>query len=115
MLREVEFDSQQVRSHFAKKDIEGSGRSHHGSNPPLPRQHEQHPSGLEPVFHTRTKRIEVHYHFIQECDVDQQHIGTNLQTTNIFTKSLGANKLRQFTMNLGLWIANQPRLRGSKE
>ena len=45
-----------------------------------------------PIFHARTKHIEVHYHFIRERalagDVDLQHISTNLQTTNIFTKVL---------------------------
>ena len=50
-----------------------------------------------PVLHTRTKHIEVHYHFIREHvlarDVDLQHISMNLQTTDIFTKALGADKL----------------------
>ena len=50
-----------------------------------------------PVFHARTKHIEVHYHFIREHvlagDVDLQHISTNLQTADIFTKALGADKL----------------------
>ena len=50
-----------------------------------------------PVFHARTQDIKVHYHFIRERvlagDVDLQHISTNLQTTDIFTKALGADKL----------------------
>ena len=54
------------------------------------------------LFQVRTKHIEVHYHFIRECilvgDVDLQHINTNLQTADIFTKALGANKLWQFMM-----------------
>ena len=72
-----------------------------------------------PVFHARTKHIEVHYHFIRECvlarDVDLQHIGTNLQTIDIFTKALGFNKLWQFTIDLGLSTIIQPSLRGSME
>ena len=72
-----------------------------------------------PVFHSRTKHIEVHYHFIRERvligDVDLQHINTNLQTTNIFMKALGADKLQQFTTSLGLSIINKLILRGSKE
>ena len=72
-----------------------------------------------PVFHARTKHIEVHYHFSRERvlvgDVNLQHITMNLQTADIFTKSLGAGKLRQFTINLGLSTADQPILRGSKD
>ena len=70
-----------------------------------------------PVFHVRTKHIEVHYHFIRELvqprDVDLQHINTNLQTADIFTKALGADKLRQFMSGLGLTIPDLPSLRGS--
>ena len=70
-----------------------------------------------PIFHARTKHIEVHYHFIWERvlagDVDLQHISLNLQTSYIFAKALGANKLWQFTMYLGLSNTNQPSLIGS--
>ena len=72
-----------------------------------------------PVFHARTKHIEVHYHFIRERvlagDVDLQHISTNLQTADIFTKALGADKLGQFMTDLGLTIPDLPSLRGSTE
>ena len=70
------------------------------------------------VFHTQTKHIEVHYHCIRECvlaeDVDLQHIGTNLQTADIFTKALAIDKLQQFTTNLCLSTADQSSLRGSE-
>ena len=50
-----------------------------------------------PIFHAWTKHMGVHYHFIRERvlarDVDLQHISTNLQMANVFTKALGANKL----------------------
>ena len=72
-----------------------------------------------PVLHARTKHIEVHYHFIRErvlaSDVDLQHISMNLQTTDIFTKALNADKLWQFMTDLGLTIPNLPSLRGSIE
>ena len=72
-----------------------------------------------PAFHAQTKNIEVHYNFIRECvltgDIDLQHISTNLQTADIFTKALGADKLRQFTMNLCISTANQSSLRGSMD
>ena len=61
------------------------------------------------VFHACTKRIEVHYHFIRECvqagDVDLHHINTYLQVGDIFTKTLGVDKLKQFMTGLGLAIA----------
>ena len=42
-----------------------------------------------------------------------QHIYTNLQTVDIFTKALGADKLWQFMIDLGLTIPDLPSLRGS--
>ena len=72
-----------------------------------------------PMFNARTKHIKVHYHFIRERiladDVDLQHITTNLQTTDIFTKALGAEKLRKFMLDLGLTILDLPSLRRSTE
>ena len=72
-----------------------------------------------PVFHSRTKHIEVHYHFIRERvldgDVDLQQINTNLLMVDIFTKTLGVDKLRKFITSLGLLTANQPSLRGSQD
>ena len=72
-----------------------------------------------PVFHTRTKHIEVRYHFIREQvlagDIELQHINTNMQTADIFTKALGIEKLWQFMTNLGLSTINQLCVRGRKE
>ena len=51
-----------------------------------------------PVFHARTKHIEVHYHYIRERilarDIDSQYIGTNEQVADILTRTLGLDKLR---------------------
>ena len=59
-----------------------------------------------PVFHARTKHIEVHYHFIWERvltdDINLVYIGTDEQVANIFTKALGAEKLRRFWTMLGI-------------
>ena len=56
-----------------------------------------------PIFYARTKHIEVHYHFIRELVLDGavnlQHINTNLQTFDIFTKALGVDKLQQFVVH----------------
>ncbi len=49
-----------------------------------------------PVFHARTKHIEVHYHFIKEKvlagEIDLIYVSTKDQVANIFTKVLGAEK-----------------------
>jgi hypothetical protein len=69
-----------------------------------------------PVFHAWTKHIEVHYHFVRERvlsgEVELQHVPTDRQTANIFTKPLGLNKLRQFSGALGLRHLDVPNLRG---
>ena len=53
-----------------------------------------------PVFHARTKHIEVHYHFIRERvldgDIDLTYVRTDEQVADIFTKALGAEKLWRF-------------------
>ena len=53
-----------------------------------------------PVFHARTKHIEVHYHFIRkrvlDGDIDLTYVRTDEQVADIFTKALGVEKLRQF-------------------
>ena len=59
-----------------------------------------------PVFHTRTKHIEVHYHFVCERvmsgEVELRNIRTDRQMTAIFTKALKLDKLRHFLEMLGL-------------
>ncbi|MCO5593291.1 hypothetical protein L7F22_047299 [Adiantum nelumboides] len=59
-----------------------------------------------PVFHARTKHIEVCYHFIRERvlddDIDLDYVGTEDQAANFFTKALGTEKLRRFRGMLGL-------------
>ena len=72
-----------------------------------------------PVFHARTKHIEVHYRFVCECvlsgEVELQYVSTDRQNANIFTKPLGLDKLRQFSGVLGLWHLDVPNLRGKKD
>ncbi len=59
-----------------------------------------------PVYHARTKHIEVHYHFIREKiiakEIDLIHVSTEDQVANIFTKALGTNKLRKFRKMLSV-------------
>ncbi|MCO5609790.1 hypothetical protein L7F22_064022 [Adiantum nelumboides] len=53
-----------------------------------------------PMFHARTKHIEVHYHFIREKvldgDIDLDYVGIEDQAADLFTKALGAENLRRF-------------------
>jgi hypothetical protein len=70
------------------------------------------------VHHVRTKHIEVHYHFIREKvlakEIDFIHVNIEDQVANIFSKALGANKLRNFRKMLGLLEVNL-NLKGSVE
>ena len=53
-----------------------------------------------PVFHARTKHIEVHYLFVQERvldgNIDLMYVRIDEQVADIFMKALGAEKLRHF-------------------
>ena len=59
-----------------------------------------------PVFHARTKHIEVHYHFVREKvsagEIDLAYVSTHEQIADIFTKALGAEKLQMFRSLLGV-------------
>ncbi len=71
-----------------------------------------------PVYHARTKHIEMHYHFIREKvlakEIDLIHVSIENQVANIFTKALGINKLRKFRKMLGVLEVDLS-LRGSVE
>jgi len=53
-----------------------------------------------PVYHARTKHIEVPYHFIRKKviakEIDLIHVSTEDQVADIFTKVLSTDKLRKF-------------------
>jgi hypothetical protein len=59
-----------------------------------------------PVYHARTKHIEVHYHFIRKKvlakEIDLIHVSIEDQVVDIFTKALGTDKLRKFRKMLGV-------------
>ena len=59
-----------------------------------------------PVFHARTKYIEVHYHYEHEKvlagEIDLVYVSTQEQVADIFTKSLGAEKLQRFRSAMGV-------------
>ncbi len=71
-----------------------------------------------PIYHARTKHIEVHYHFIREKvlvkEIDFIHVSIEDQVVDIFTKGLGTNKLKKFRKMFGVLEVDLS-LRGSVE
>jgi hypothetical protein len=71
-----------------------------------------------PVYHARTKHIEVHYHFIREKvltkEIDLIHVSTEDQIVDIFTKALSTDKIKRFRKMLGVLEVDLS-LRGSVE
>nr|KYP60164.1 Retrovirus-related Pol polyprotein from transposon TNT 1-94 [Cajanus cajan] len=59
-----------------------------------------------PVFHARTKHVEVHYHFVREKvlqgDIEMKYINTEGQVADIFTKGLSATKFENFIKQFGM-------------
>jgi hypothetical protein len=59
-----------------------------------------------PVFHDRSKHIDIEYHFIQDCvqrgAVRLDYIQTNEQIADIFTKALSRQKFMKFIDHMGL-------------
>jgi hypothetical protein len=71
-----------------------------------------------PIYHVKTKHIEVHYHFIREKvltkEIDFIHVNTENQVVNIFIKALSIDKLKKFRKMLGA-LKMDLSLRGSVE
>jgi hypothetical protein len=59
-----------------------------------------------PVFHDRSKNIEIKYHYIrymvQRKAVHVQYLPTHEQIADIFTKSLAKTKFEYFRERLGM-------------
>lgn len=59
-----------------------------------------------PVFHGRSKHIDIHYHFIRECmdrgEVIIKHINTENQRADVLTKPLSTIKFERMCALLGM-------------
>ena len=69
-----------------------------------------------PVFHSKTKHIDIDTHFIREKVaagiVEPRYVPTDLQIADVLTKSLPADKFRFFCSKLNLVSSPQFSLRG---
>ncbi|KAE8676544.1 hypothetical protein F3Y22_tig00111584pilonHSYRG00119 [Hibiscus syriacus] len=59
-----------------------------------------------PVFHARTKHVEVHYHFVREKvlqeEIEMKQIKTDEQIADLFTKNLSVGKFEHFRRQHGV-------------
>lgn len=64
-----------------------------------------------PVFHGRSKNIDIRYHFIRECvkrgEITVKHIGTESQRADILTKTLSIVKFERMRQFLGVQDLNK--------
>jgi hypothetical protein len=68
-----------------------------------------------PVFHERTKHIEIRYHFIRDCveagSIDVQYVCTNEQLADILTKALSRPKFQEMRCKIGVQEMKEGRIR----
>ena len=68
------------------------------------------------VFHTRTKHIEIDYHFVREkvalVQLETRFVSSKDQIADIFTKPLSRTPFQNLCTKLGLWTIPRPSLRG---
>ncbi|GAA0140280.1 hypothetical protein LIER_01660 [Lithospermum erythrorhizon] len=63
------------------------------------------------VQHSRTKHIDIRHHFIRELIEEKvislEHLSTNKELTDIFTKALDATRFESLRSSLGLCVIDK--------
>ena len=61
-----------------------------------------------PIQHSRTKHIDIRHHYIRELVEDKviklEHVSTEMQLADIFTKALDANQFENLRAKLGICL-----------
>src|SRR3954464_11072407 len=61
-----------------------------------------------PIQHSRTKHIDIRHHYIRDLVENKtivlEHVATNLQLADIFTKALDANQFENLRSKLGICL-----------
>ena len=64
-----------------------------------------------PVQHSRTKHIDIRHHYIRDLIEDKvitlEHVATEEQIADIFTKALDANQFEKLRSKLGICLLEE--------